>query len=152
VTDRPVVLGVAPWTGAAAVELAFAEAAARGAALQAVRVWDDPAVDLGRPRPDRIAAWDEVHRRARAELERALAAPRAAHPEVPVELVVAQDRAVELLAALTAHAQLLVLGRPRRTAGDGGPAGSPVDALLRTAACPVLVVPATARAEHGARA
>jgi nucleotide-binding universal stress UspA family protein len=137
-----VVVGVVPWTTEATLELAFAAAHARRTKVVAVRAWDDPAVDLGLLRPDRIARWDRVEQRARTELELALSAERVVHPEVPVDLVVVQDRPAELLLAMTGRAQLLVLGRSERGALLSSLVGSPVDALLRAARCPVVVVPA----------
>jgi nucleotide-binding universal stress UspA family protein len=133
----PVVLGVAPRTTQDTVTLAFSEAADRRVGLIAVRAWDDPRVDLGLQRPDRIAAWDRAEAHARTELELALAAGRAAHPGVPVTSMVVQDSPSDLLLAFSTRAQLLVIGRSER----GAAAGSPVGLLLRAAGCPVLVVP-----------
>ena len=55
--------------------------------------------------------------------------------------VVLDDDVVTFLAALSTRAQLLVLGRCRRREHRA----SPVDALIRQAACPVLVVPPARR-------
>jgi hypothetical protein len=66
---------------------------------------------------------------------------KAAHPAVDVRTVVVDDDPVPFLAALSAQTELLVLGRPRCT----GQQASPVDALVRQAVCPVLVVPPTRR-------
>jgi hypothetical protein len=141
--DGPVVVGVAPWTAEGTVELAFAAAAARRATLVAVRAFGaDQAVDLGLLRPDRIAGWDRAQQRARAELEMAVSAERFVHPEVAAQLVVAQDGPADLLLTLSTRAQLLVLGRSERGVLLTGLAGSPVDALLRAARCPTIVVPA----------
>lgn len=136
----PVVVGVAPWTDDVPVDLAFRAAAERRVRLIAVRTWEDPAIDLARSRPERIARWDRAEERARDELEMALAAQRIVHPEVPVQTIVAQDRADDLLLALSARAQLVVVGRSERGALLTGLTGSPVDALLRGAGCPVAVV------------
>jgi len=137
----PVVVGVVPWTTEDTIELAFSAAAALRAELVAVRAWDDPSVDLGLLRPDRIADWDRVEQRARTELELALSLPRLVRPDVPVQLVVAQDRPADLLLAMSARAQLLVLGRSERGALLAGVAASPVDTLLRAHWCPIVVVP-----------
>ena len=139
---EPVVVGVAPWTSEGTIDLAFTEADARRTRLIAVRAWDEPAVDLGWLRPDRIARWDRAEQHARSELEMALSAERIVHPDVPVELVVVQDDPAEMLLALSGRAQLVVLGRSARGALLANLAGSPVDALLRAARCPVIVVPA----------
>ncbi len=136
----PVVVGVAPWTDDQVIDLAFRAAAERRVRLIAVRTWDDPAIDLARLRPERIARWDRAENRAREDLEMALSARRIVHPEVPVQTIVAQDRADDLLLALSVKAQLMVVGRSERGTLLAGLAGSPVDALLRGAACPVAVV------------
>jgi nucleotide-binding universal stress UspA family protein len=70
-------------------------------------------------------------------LDRALSHGRAAHPEVQVMTVVVDDDPVSFLVVLSMRAELLVLGRSTRP----GNRTSPVDALVRQAACPVLVVP-----------
>jgi nucleotide-binding universal stress UspA family protein len=142
----PVVLGAAPWTTEPVLELAFQEAADRKATLHTVRVWSEPRLDLGWLRPDRIAEWDTAEERARRDLEHALSAWTLIHPEVPVETTVVQDhRPADLLLALSHRAQLVVIGRSARGALLTTIAGSPVDALLRSAACPVLVVPGETR-------
>jgi hypothetical protein len=137
-----VVVGVAPWTTEDTVALAFTEAAARRVRLVAVRAWDEPGIDLGWLRPERIAEWDQAAGRARRQVEWALSAQRVVHPDVPVEVVVAQDSPTELLLALSTRARLLVLGRSCRGALLAGLAGSPVSELLRAVRCPVVVVPA----------
>jgi hypothetical protein len=58
-----------------------------------------------------------------------------------VATVVVDDDLVSLLAALSLRAVLLVVGRSRRP----GHRASPVDVLVRQAACPVLVVPSDRR-------
>jgi nucleotide-binding universal stress UspA family protein len=136
-----IVLAASPDTPAEAVDAAFDRAAERGLPLLAVRLWHDPRLPLGGwLRPERIARWDAADREARRELDIALAQARAAHPEVEVTTVVADDDPVPFLAALSTRAELLVLGRPTRLGQT-----SPVDALIHQAACPVLVVPRTPR-------
>jgi len=133
----PVVLGAAPWTADEVIALAFRAASERKAPLHAVRVWSQPPVDLGWPRPE----WDGAGERARRELESVLSAWTIAHPEVPVEMVVVEDRPSDILIAVSYCSRLLVLGRSARGALLTGVAGSPVDDVLRQTCCPVLVVP-----------
>ncbi|WP_344253036.1 universal stress protein [Pseudonocardia hydrocarbonoxydans] len=137
----PIVVGVAPWTAQSVIALAFQEASDRRAPLHAVRVWSEPRIDLGWLRPDRIAEWDTAEERVHHELELALSGWTIAHPEVPVETIVVQDQPAGFLLALSHRAQLLVLGRSVRGALLASIAGSPVDALVRGARCPVMVVP-----------
>jgi nucleotide-binding universal stress UspA family protein len=139
VRDR-VVVAVAPGTSTDAVGTAFELAAERGISVLAVRAWHDPDVPLGGwLRPHGTAQWDALHQKAREELDRAVEHAKAAHPAVEVEMVVVDDDPVPFLAALSARAELLVLGRPRHP----GQLVSPVDALIRQAVCPVLIVPPT---------
>ncbi len=135
-----IALAVAPGTTGEAVEAAFALAAARGTPLLAVRVWHDPELPVGGwLRSDRVARWDAAQEKARRELGRALEPARAAHPGVEVATGVVDDDPRTFLAALSTRVDLLVLGRSTRL----GRRASPVDALVRQAACPVLVVPPT---------
>jgi nucleotide-binding universal stress UspA family protein len=142
VTGHAVVLAVAPGTPAEVVDAAFDLAAERGAPLLAVSAWHDPNLPLGGwLRPERTARWDAAHHKAGHDLDRALEVAAAAHPTVEVETVVVDDDLVPFLIGLSNRAELLVLGRPTRP----GHSASPVDALVRQAACPVLVVPASPR-------
>jgi nucleotide-binding universal stress UspA family protein len=133
-----IVLAVAADTAARAVDTAFELAADRGVPLLAVSIWHDPDLPLGGwLRPDCTARWDAAHAKARRELDRRLERARTAHPEVQVTAVVADDDPVTFLTALSTRADLLVVGRSTRP----GDRASPVDVLVREAACPVLVVP-----------
>lgn len=133
-----IVVAAAPGTATAAVDVAFELAAERGVPVVAVRAWHDPDVPLGGwLRPHGTSSWDALLQKAREELGRAVEHAKTVHPEVEVRAVVVDDDPVAFLAALTTRAELLVLGRPRRR----GQQVSPVDALVRQAACPVLVVP-----------
>jgi nucleotide-binding universal stress UspA family protein len=139
VRDR-IVVAVPPGTATDAVDVAFELAAERGIPVLAVRAWHNPDVPLGGwLRPHGTTRWDALHEKAREELDRAVEHAKAVHPTVEVETVVVDDDPVPFLAALSARAELLVLGRPRRP----GQEVSPVDALVRQAACPVLIVPPT---------
>lgn len=142
-THNRIVVAVGPDTSADAVEVAFGVAAERGAPLLAVRAWHDPDLPLGGwLGSEPLARWDAAHRAARSELDGALERARAAHPAVEVTTVVVDDDPMPFLLALSTEAQLLVLGRSRHP----GHRPCPVDALVRQAACPVLVVPGPRRA------
>ena len=133
-----IVLAVAPDTAVRAVDTAFELAAERGTALLAVRIWHDPDLPLGSWfDPASTARWDAAQAKAQSELDHALERAEAAHPAVQVTKVVADEDPVLFLTALSVRADLLVVGRSTRP----GCEDSPVDALVRRAACPVLVVP-----------
>jgi nucleotide-binding universal stress UspA family protein len=137
-----IVLAVAPGTAERAVDTAFALAAERGSALLAIRTWHDPDLPLGGwLQPDRTARWDAAHAKARCELDSALERARAAQPSVHVTPIVVDDDLVPFLSALSTRADLLVVGRSTQPEHRA----SPVDTLVRQAACPVLVVPSARR-------
>ena len=134
----PIVLAVVPDTAARAVDTAFELAAQHGTPLLAVRIWHDPDLPLGGWfDPESTVRWDAAHAKAQSELDHALERAKTAHPAVHVTTVVADDDPVLFLAALSICADLLVVGRSTRP----GERTSPVDALVRQATCPVLVVP-----------
>jgi hypothetical protein len=137
-----IVLAVAPGPAERAVDTAFALAAERGSDLLAVRTWHDPDLPLGGwLEPDRTTHWDAAHAKARCELDHALERARVAHPAVHVTPLVVDDDLVPFLSALTTRADLLVVGPSMQP----GRRASPVDTLVRQAACPVLVVPPARR-------
>jgi nucleotide-binding universal stress UspA family protein len=120
----PVVLGVKAGPPAEqAAWFALGAAARSGVPLRVVHYWQ----------PGRVADHAAV-------AAAAVAAARAGHPGVPVELSTAQGDAAELLVRDSRSASLLVLGPgssgrlPRRLGRVGG-------AVLRGAACPVAFAP-----------
>ncbi|MDD7933223.1 universal stress protein [Actinomycetospora straminea] len=136
-THGPVVLALAPRsTGDEAVDAAFAAAARRRAPLLAVCVrastpWTlDTAVAGDETLDDEAEAWGDR-----------LAAWRLTHPDVPVEVRVAEGDPALALVDLSAQARLLVLGRSGRGRVLARVAASPVGAVTLRARCPVLVVP-----------
>lgn len=136
----PVVLAAAPWTAEGTIELAFHEAAARAARLDAVRIWFDPAVSLGLPTPGSIAAFDAAAGKAGRELDGALAAWSADHPDVEVRRIVIEDDTVAALLALAHGAQLMVLGRSVRGLALAAKVNSPppccATRAARCSSCP----------------
>ena len=117
--------------------LAFAEASARQCPLRVVHAWKlDPVYD------DIISAREDSWRsEAEATIRSTLEEMRHGHPDVPVEVEVRHQWPADALVELTDTSDILVVGRhshhllgPRRV-------GSIARALLRTAKCPVTVVP-----------
>ncbi|MQY14734.1 Universal stress protein [Streptomyces sp. RB5] len=140
---RRVLVGVGDrGAGAAALDFAFREAAASGAALEAVRAWRCPVrEELGHP----MLALDEAdshESRARTFLTDALAPARLRHPGTRVRPLTAEGPVRRVLLEAAVSADLLVLGATRghaaRTATQLGPA---VHSLLHRAPCPVAVIP-----------
>jgi hypothetical protein len=139
-----IVVAAVPGQSMEVLETAFDLAAERGLAVLAVRASPDPDVPLGGwVRPHGTATWDTLRNKARIELDRAVEHANVTHPAVPVRTLVVNDDLVQSLVALSARAALLVVGRPHRSEQQA----SAVDALVRRAVCPVLVVPPTRRPE-----
>ncbi|PVZ06283.1 universal stress protein [Actinomycetospora cinnamomea] len=130
-----VVVGIDDAPGAAEVLLrALRVAEMHGEAVEVVRAVGE--VEYG---ADGIARRPEDGNEA-APVEALVAAARAQVPGVPVEVVVAEDRAARLLLARAAGADLVVVGHRGRTAGELVGVGSTTLSLLLSAPCPVLVL------------
>lgn len=118
---------------AAAVDLAFEEAALHGAALRALYVWHPPMLGT----LDEEAAMRECRR----VLAETTAGRAATYPEVDLRHEVVRGHPVQVLAEASAHALGLVVG----TRGHGGFAGmllgSVSQGVLHHARCPVITVP-----------
>ncbi|MGW6781756.1 universal stress protein [Streptomyces sp. NPDC054987] len=131
-----------PENGDAVLGFAFEEAAARGAALRAVRAWTLPPVFTYSPGSlllvDQAGGLEPFEKKALAE---ALAPWRARFPDVPVTEHVEIGSAGQVLLSTLSDAQLLVVGRRTRRAPVGTRIGSVAHAALHHAPCPVAVVP-----------
>ncbi|AWE53686.1 universal stress protein [Streptomyces nigra] len=134
-----VVVGVGDGSAtSAAVRFAAEEARPRGAVLEAVRAWRQPARETPDPSP---AVGDHPHAhelRATEVLDKALC-------DVPAG-VVARRRAAEghtrtVLADASYAADLLVVGAERRHRPFGPHIGRVAHGVLHRSACPVAVVP-----------
>ncbi|MFF8410721.1 universal stress protein [Streptomyces omiyaensis] len=137
--DGPVLLAVdgSPDSDAA-VDFAFAEARARGAALVAVHAWT-PSSGPVDPTPLFHGA-EEVHAEAARVLDAALARAAERHPGATAEPRLLRGRPREVLLEESAGAQLLVMGARGRGGFAGLLLGSVSQALLHHADCPVAVV------------
>lgn len=139
--DETVVVGVHDvLTSPDLLETAFDEASMRGARLRIVHAWhfSDQYDDLVFAGSAGHAYEEELRRDHTRELHQTFKR----HPDTAVDLVVEHAHAGDLLTAESARAGLLVLGRHRASSGWGPHLGSVVRAVLREAACPVLVVDA----------
>ncbi|MEU8545276.1 universal stress protein [Streptomyces sp. NPDC048717] len=127
---------------APALKVAFETAAARGAAVRAVRAWSLPPLFAFSPGSLRVAdeAGGLVPYEEKA-LREALAPWRERFPDVPVTEHVEMGSAGEVLLSQAGAAQLLVVGRRSRRGALGRRIGSVAHAALHLAPCPVVVAP-----------
>ena len=140
-TEGPIVVGVdGSESSKAAVEVAFEQAAARGASLVAVNVWSDVSVQpsLGASPEDPL--WSSIQTGEEVVLSERLAGYQERYPDVTVERIVARDRPVRVLSEFAEKAQLIVVGSRGRGGFKGMLLGSTSNALLHTADCPVMIV------------
>ncbi|MET8769714.1 universal stress protein [Streptomyces sp. NPDC004658] len=141
---RDVVVGQhgGPEDSAAALRFAFEAAAARGAAVRAVRAWTLPPVFAYSPGSlkllDEAGGLEPYERQALAD---ALQPWRKRYPEVPVAEHVEMGSAGQVLLSMTGRAQLMVVGRRARRTAVGARIGSVAHGVLHHADCPVAVVP-----------
>ncbi|MCP9946745.1 universal stress protein [Streptomyces somaliensis] len=121
---------------------AFEAAAARGAAVRAVRAWTLPAIYAYSPGSAYLAnAVGGLEPFERKALQEALAPWRERFPDVPVVEQVEAGSAGQVLLSALSDARLLVVGRRARRGPVGPRIGSVAHAALHHADCPVAVVP-----------
>ncbi|MGK8523869.1 universal stress protein [Nocardia asteroides] len=134
--DGPVVVGVdGSASSARAVEVAFDEAAHRGAELVAVHAWSEFF---------RYTSRAQMQEEAEELLSASLAGYSETYPEVPVRRVVVEDRGAKRLLHEGANAQLIVVGSHGRGGFVGMTLGSVGQAVLHGADVPVII----ARSAH----
>lgn len=135
-----VVVGLKSAAYAAAVLAdAFADAEAFGAELVVLHAWKLPSGydDVVGSDPA-VAEWE---REALAEVETLLRPWRVAYPDVGVRTEIVHEHPPQALVAASGRADLVVVMRHVHGGLAVGHLGSVARALLRTAACPVRVVP-----------
>ncbi|WP_293771616.1 universal stress protein [uncultured Corynebacterium sp.] len=138
----PVIVGVdGSEVSQKATEVAFAEAAARGAELIAVHTWMDMQVQASLAGLSAAQAeWAEVEKDQANLLDERLAEFTAKYPSVPVKKVIARDRPVRALSDAAEGGQLLIVGSHGRGGFKGMLLGSTSRSLLQSAPCPMMVV------------
>ncbi|MEU2716631.1 universal stress protein [Streptomyces sp. NPDC007205] len=119
---------------AAAVDVAFEEAALRGAEVRALLVWE--------PGPLRIFDEYEPQQECRRLLSEVVAGRHARYPEVDLRHEVVLGHPVKVLTDASAHALGLVVGTRGRGGFTGMLLGSVSQGVLHHAGCPVIAVPA----------
>ncbi|MFF8594572.1 universal stress protein [Streptomyces sp. NPDC015220] len=116
-----------------AVDVAFEEAALRGAGLRALLVWE--------PGPLRILDEHEPRQECRRLLSETVAGRHDRYPEVDLRHEVLVGHPVQVLAHASAHALGLVVGTRGRGGFTGMLLGSVSQGVLHHAGCPVIAVP-----------
>ncbi|MEV5371302.1 universal stress protein [Streptomyces albogriseolus] len=119
---------------AAAVDVAFEEAALRGAHLRALYVWHPPL--LG------VLDEDAAVRECRRVLSETVAGRTATYPDVELHHEVVRGHPVQVLAEASEHALGLVVGTRGRGGFTGMLLGSVSQGVLHHVGCPVITVPA----------
>jgi nucleotide-binding universal stress UspA family protein len=148
----PVVVGVDDEEhSSAAVEWAFAEAAARRAPLTAVHAWwwDEPgplAIATAPDDPEEWADdWASAAQAQRVMMSEMLAGWREKYPEVEVDVQFVRGESTAVLQELSGDAGVLVLGTRGRGGFTGLLLGSVSARALYHSRCPVVVVPSHPR-------
>ncbi|WP_040786401.1 universal stress protein [Nocardia pneumoniae] len=113
-----------------AVEIAFDEAAHRGAELVAVHTWSEFF---------RYVSRAEMQEEAEELLSQSLAGYGEKYPEVPVRRIVVEDRAAEVLLEVGQNAEMIVVGSHGRGGFAGMTLGSVGQAVLHGANVPVII-------------
>ncbi|MEU9560105.1 universal stress protein [Streptomyces fumanus] len=131
-----------PEDSAEVLRFAFEAAAARGAAVRAVRAWTLPPLFAYSPASlkllDDAGGLEPYERQA---LDAALAPWRDRFPGVHVVEHVEMGSAGQVLLSVAGRAQLMVVGRRARRTAVGARIGSVAHGVLHHAGCPVAVVP-----------
>ncbi|UGT67263.1 universal stress protein [Nocardia gipuzkoensis] len=129
--EGPVVVGVdGSSCSARAVEVAFDEAAHRGAELVAVHTWSEFFRYISRA---------EMQNEAEELVSQSLAGYGEKYPEVRVRRIVVEDRSAKRLLGEGENAQLIVVGSHGRGGFAGMTLGSVSQAVLHGAKAPVII-------------
>ncbi len=140
----PVVVGVDGTPASeAAIEFAFAEAAARDTDLVAVHTWTDLLVETAFAGGAAALDFSPLAEQAAEVLGERLAGWCEQYPDVPVTRHVSRERATRALLRHAEGAALVVVGTRGRGGFRGLLLGSTSQALLHHARCPVAIVGAT---------
>jgi nucleotide-binding universal stress UspA family protein len=148
--ERHLVVGVdGSVPSEAGLRWAVSEAARTASAVDVVAVWHWRPVFgsvIAGTTAESLREWTE------RVVDEMVADARAAHPEVPVTATVVEGDAVDVLTHAALDGDLIVLGSHRHGRVPHTVLDSTVDACVRRARCPVVVVPAALRERAPARA
>jgi nucleotide-binding universal stress UspA family protein len=116
---------------------AYAEAAAAGWSLRVARAWKlDPMYE-----GVIVTDYEQWRHKVESVVRSAIEQLSPEHPDVPVEIEVRHQWPADLLVELSATSSLLIVGRHSHQGFVPHQIGSIARALLRSATCPVMVVP-----------
>lgn len=124
----------------AAARVALDYAAATGSAVLALTTWYLEVVDGYVVTEPDSPEWRQLEAERAAMLEEALAGPRKAHPDVPVELSVRRGPVLSTLLQACPGVDLMVMGSRGLGSFRGRLLGSISQRMMRSAPVPVMVV------------
>ncbi len=140
-TTGPVVVGVdGSHTSDSAVAFAFQAASVRGTNLVAVHVWDDVIVPGTHKLENVLVDPARIEQEERALLAERVAGWADKYPDVSVQQILVEGRAVTALLDQTKQAQLLIVGSHGRGGFAGMLLGSTSHSMILHSDCPVVVV------------
>jgi nucleotide-binding universal stress UspA family protein len=125
-----------------ALRWALGQAACTGADVDVVAAWH------WRPLQGTVVAAttaESVREWTERMVGEVVADARAAYPEIPVTVTVIEGEAAGVLTHAAMDGDLIVLGSHRHGRVHRAALGSTVDACVRRAPCPVVVIPASVR-------
>ncbi|MDE9367275.1 universal stress protein [Luteipulveratus sp. YIM 133132] len=125
---------------AAAAEIAWATAAARGARVACISTWYLEVVGGVVITDEDSEQRDVIETRQRERVEAAIRAAREDFPDVPYDVEILNGPSSKVLAAQSDHADVLVIGTRGRGGFAGKLLGSVSHKVLQAARCPVVVV------------
>lgn len=125
---------------AAAAEIAFAAADARGAKVECVSSWYLEVVKGLVVTDEDSPQWREIEDRQRERVESAIKAGREAHPDVEYVVDIVHGLSNKVLSERSVGADVLVLGSRGRGGFAGKLLGSVSQKVLQAAQSPVIIV------------
>lgn len=121
-----------------AVEFAYAQSEARGAELVVVHAWWPAEVEHAQESAE--LAWSDYAQQQEALVSEAVAGLAERHPDVQVTRRILEGNPADALVAESQDADLVVVGNRGAGGFAGLKLGSVTHAVLRGAACPIVVV------------
>lgn len=131
-----------------ALQWAAREAQLRGAVLEVVVVWNRTQFVVGHPEADTEIEIETIRAAVEGEVHRHLDGFLPDHLQITVA---SDDRPAHALSALSALADMLVIGSRGLSPSVGTALGSVGQQLIETAECPLVIIPPRGRARATAQ-